>query len=174
MRLKYIKKDLALKYLDQDLKLYKSILESFKEHYESLNLLKLDNNNFFKEIHHLKGFSKNIGANELYILAEEMNKNKNRNFQVKLQEQLCSVLNEISHVFINESKTSNFSVEESKDELYEQILQGAIKNRPKKVEDPLEKLKHHNHLNSKDIDTIKKLDKEIKVYNFKNIINILS
>ncbi|AXH13401.1 Hpt domain-containing protein [Halarcobacter bivalviorum] len=176
MNLKYINKDLALKYLDYDIKLYKNILEGFKEQYTNLNFLKLEDNSFYKEVHQLKSLSKNIGANQLYKLAEDMNKNKHRELETELQEILANVLSEIERVSIQEITTTNIlnTNEESKEELFAQILNGAIKNRPKKVEEPIEKLKTLKNLTEEEKILIEKLDKEIKVYNFKNIVNILS
>ncbi|NVJ54340.1 MAG: hypothetical protein HWD90_11620 [Campylobacteraceae bacterium] len=176
MNLKYINKELALRYLDYDIKLYKNILEGFKEQYNSLDFLKLEDSSFFKEVHQLKSISKNIGANELFKLADDMNKNKNRNDEVLLQETLEEVLKEIDRLSLADiNNTTNTTCDNSsKEELFEQILNGAIKNRPKKVEEPLEKLKQKQNLTEEEKNLISKLDKEIKVYNFRNIVNILS
>ncbi|WP_417328506.1 hypothetical protein [Halarcobacter sp.] len=176
MNMKYINKELALKYLDYDIKLYKNILDGFKEQYNSLNFLKLEDTSFFKEVHQLKSISKNIGANELFKLAEDMNKNKNRKSETQLQETLENVLSEINEVSLTDiNNTTDTTCEHhTKEELFEQILNGAIKNRPKKVEEPLEKLKLNQNLTEDEKLLVSKLDKEIKVYNFRNIVNILS
>lgn len=175
MSFKYINKELALKYLDYDLNLYKNILESFKEQYKTLDFLKLEDKTFFKEVHHLKAISKNIGAKDLYLLAEEINKEKTRTKEQTLQKTLSSVLKEIPKIFTNEPESFSSNIEiETKEELIKQILDGAKKNRPKKVEEPLEKFKKLTNLNLDDKKLISILDKEIKVYNFKTIINILS
>lgn len=176
MSLKYINKELALKYLDYDINLYKNILDGFKEQYKNLDFLKLEDSSFFKEVHQLKSLSKNIGAANLYELAEKMNSKKTREEEDKLQESLYNVLDEIKKVSFTELPLykSTTHHDESKEELFEQILNGAIKNRPKKVEEPLEKLKQLNNLTSIEKELIQKIDKEIKVYNFGNIVNILS
>ncbi|RXK03055.1 hypothetical protein CRV02_02750 [Arcobacter sp. CECT 8989] len=176
MNMKYINKELALKYLDYDIKLYKNILDGFKEQYNSLNFLKLEDTSFFKEVHQLKSISKNIGANELFKIAEDMNKNKSRKSETLLQKTLENVLSEINEISLTDiNNTTKTPVEHySKKELFEQISNGAIKNRPKKVEEPLEKLKQIQNLTDDEKILISKLDKEIKVYNFKNIVNILS
>ncbi|RXJ89415.1 hypothetical protein CRV01_08000 [Arcobacter sp. CECT 8983] len=176
MNKKYINKELALKYLDYDIKLYKNILEGFKEQYYNLDFLKLEDSTFFKEVHQLKSISKNIGANELFKLADHMNKNKTRKDEILLQETLLKVLKEIDELsFIDINNTTNTTGETySKKALIEEILNGAIKNRPKKVEEPLEKLKQMQNLTKEEKLLVSKLDKEIKVYNFRNIVNILS
>jgi len=176
MNLKYINKELALKYLDYDINLYKNILDGFKEQYKNLDFLKLEDSSFFKEIHQLKSLSKNIGAANLYALAEKMNSNKTREEEDKLQEVLNNVLDEIKKVSITELPLYKYTTNESesKEELFEQILNGAVKNRPKKVEEPLAKLKQFENLTSREKEFVQKIDKEIKVYNFGNIVNILS
>lgn len=173
MILKQINKTLALKYLNNDNNLFKDILDRFKEQYMHLNFSELNNDIFFEEIHKLKSLSKNIGAENLYQLSVEINDTKNREEENLLQEILIEVLNEINTIHIEEIVIQEKSTK-SKEDLFKQILEAVIKNRPKKVEEPLSQLKQLNNLSLEEKDLIKELDKEIRRYNFKNIKNLLS
>ena len=176
MSYKYINKEVALKFLDNNIQLYKNLLEGFIEQYKDINFLNLDDPSFFKQVHQLKSISKSIGANELFNLVDDINRTKSREKEILLQKMLTDVLNTIKELSLNEINSTLCSkyTHYTKEELFEQILNGAIKNRPKKVEEPLERLKQLPNLTKGDKLLITKLDKEIKIYNFKNIITILS
>jgi len=176
MDLEYINKDLALKYLNNDLKLYQTVLKSFYDQYKNTNLLHLSNEDFFKQIHQLKSISKNIGAQKLYLLSEDINNNKTRDNEHKIQHTLYNTLNEVHHICeeqITQTKKVLNNKTYNKKELFKQILDGAQKNRPKRVEVPLMKLNSMDTLNEQEKNLVKQIEKELDVYNFKNIIEIL-
>lgn len=177
MYYKYLDKNYALKYLDNDKFLFKNILEDFFNHYKNIKLSSLENNCFFKEVHQLKSFSKNIGSEKLYLLSEEINRTQKRDKEKDLEAILVSLQKEIN-IFLQNEKTSktndNFTIEnkEKKKELFNNILLAAKKNRPKKVEDNLKELKNIK-LEENEKELLNNLNEEIRMYNFKNIVLLI-
>lgn len=178
MNLNYINKTLAMKYLDNDLQLFKAILQSFKQHYKNIDFLKLDDKEFFKQVHHLKALSKNIGAIQLFDIAYDIHITKSRATQEKLQNILKAVLKEASLVtFAKILSTENKKKQtfiKSKKQILSLLLEAAKKNRPKKVENAIMQLQSLENLDKQDLKLISKLNEELNQYNFKEIVNILS
>ncbi|RXK13550.1 hypothetical protein CP965_07035 [Halarcobacter mediterraneus] len=177
MYYKYLDKNYALKYLDNDLNLLSNILVNFLKQYKNVNLCTLQNDFFFKEVHQLKSFSKNIGSKELFLISEEINRTQNRIYEEKLQKLLSKLLEEIE-LFLKEESNMPIKNNQKKvsDEdiksLFDDILLYAKKNRPKKVEDTVDKLKNFT-LKEKEHILLAKISEEIKMYSFKNIVSLI-
>ncbi len=178
MYYKYLDKNYALKYLDNDLNLLSNILADFLNQYKNVNLCTLQNDFFFKEVHQLKSFSKNIGSKELFLISEEINRTQNRTYEEKLQRLLNKLLEEIEFflkqernlpIKNNQKKATN---DEDIKNLFDDILLYAKKNRPKRIEDTAEKLKNFT-LKEKEHILLTNINEEIKMYSFKNIVSLI-
>ena len=174
----YLDKNYALKYLNQDSVLLKAILENFFNHYKNINLSSLKDDCFFKEVHQLKSFSKNIGSKDLYLLSEEIDKTQKRTKENELKKLIALLQEEIIQFLENEKnkqEENNLVIENEvrKKELFYNILISAKKNRPKRVETNLNELKRFK-LKENEKKLLTNINEEIRLYNFKNIVSLIT
>ena len=85
----------GLKNMAGDKTLYQKIIWNFKNDYAGLDLEKLDDDQFKRTIHTIRGLSANIGATALYDLAKIMDETPDRNMVGKFHETLEQLIAEI-------------------------------------------------------------------------------
>ncbi|RLA76250.1 MAG: hypothetical protein DRG30_03265, partial [Epsilonproteobacteria bacterium] len=110
MLLKYISKkvdsseftnidsNVGIQHLDGNKKLYLKILGNFKDTYEDMNFNDLDDEEFRRVIHTMKGLSANIGAISLHKISIELDKTQDKLLLPKFCEELSKVLDELKDI----------------------------------------------------------------------------
>ena len=94
-KFKNIDTTVALKYMANDKKIFLKILEDFYLSNKNITLEELDDSEFKRSTHTMRGLSKNIGAISLYKVTQELDETQNKDLIPKFYEHLQLVMDEI-------------------------------------------------------------------------------
>ena len=95
---KNIDTKIGLGHMGENKKLYLKILNDFYNTYNSLNLNSLNEDEFKRTIHTLKGLSSNIGAIKLHNITKDLEKSNDKNLIDLFNDKLQDVINEIKDI----------------------------------------------------------------------------
>ncbi len=115
--------------------LYLKLLTDFYKIYSEIEFNNLDDEEFYRVIHTIRGLSGNIGATSLYIKATKLNNTKNKIFFNEFKNDLQLVLDELQFLIINKDKNTDKIIEVSSsktNELFESLKAALQTNRPQK------------------------------------------
>jgi len=165
----------ALKLLGGNKKLYLKILKDFYQNYKDLKFENLNDDEFKIAIHTLKGLSANIGATDLHLITKELDESKNKTHMPRVYEELGVLIDELK--VVDEDNKFDIKVKETVsydkiDKLFLELKDSAKTSRPKECLIVIDKLQGYR-LNSKDKELFSSVKRLIKVYKFKEVLEIL-
>ncbi|MEA3383555.1 MAG: ATP-binding protein [Campylobacterota bacterium] len=171
-----IDKERGLSLLAQNKKLYLKILGDFYTNYKDLNLETLDDEEFKRTIHTIKGLSANIGAISLNNIACSLEAQYSKELMLKFNIELKIVLDELEDkllVLNQSSDTSKKRIDDNiKNELLNKLKQFASKRDSKGCNKIIDNLNNYE-LDNKDKEQLYKLKELIKNRKYKNIVEMI-
>jgi len=169
--------ELGLSHLAWNKRLYLKILNDFRNNYHSLELEKMDDEEFSRTIHTIKGLSANIGASSLSDIAKQIEETLDRdtldefyNSLNRLMEELDLKLKVIKEAEVK-SETHEVSQNE-RDELFIELKEAVSTKKPKKCKLVFEKI-DACILNAEDDSFVELIKELIKKFDFKAAIALL-
>jgi HPt (histidine-containing phosphotransfer) domain-containing protein len=174
-KFQYIESEKALKYLAGNRKLYLKILANFKDTYSNFQIDTINQEEFKRAIHTLKGISANIGATKLHLKVKELDKTQNRDLIYTIYEEMKKVLEDLSLLKTEDKKETIILLELSAEKrvvLLKELKEFAQRSRTKKCKTTLEELKKYR-LNSKDKQGLEKIQEHINQYNYTDALLVL-
>ncbi|MEA3315468.1 MAG: response regulator, partial [Campylobacterota bacterium] len=180
LNFKHIDTKIGLGHLIGNNKLYIKILEKFFTDYKELNLNNLDEENYKRVLHTIKGISASIGAMQLNIISKELEVSYSNFLVNKFQDELKLIINELDIFFtLNKSNNKeNNSIEkpeieqEKRDILLNNLYESADMMELEQCQKILEKLSLYK-LNDNDNKIFEKSKIAIEEYDFDEIIEML-
>ena len=161
--------EIGLQYLNNNEKLYNKILKNFFDTYKNLNLNSLDKTQNEIEIHTLKGLSKNIGAEKLFQIINNLEpKETFANCEIIQKELLC-VIEELSRVNFIEQQNDLVLTElslEQKETLFHELYNAIKQKKPKLCNITIQEIQKYK-LSDYDTKIFENTKHEITQYNFK-------
>jgi signal transduction histidine kinase/DNA-binding response OmpR family regulator len=100
-----IDRELGLKNLQGNRKLYRKVLQVFLENYQNINLKALEDEELSRIIHTIKGLSLNIGAEKLYIVTEQLNEKREEKLLAAFDLELKKVIAELKEHLSDDNMT---------------------------------------------------------------------
>ncbi|MEA3513115.1 MAG: Hpt domain-containing protein [Campylobacterota bacterium] len=174
-KLSTIDTKVGLSHMGGNDKLYTKILNDFVSNYENINLEDLNDEEFKRTIHTLKGLSANIGAKSINQIALEIEHTKDKTLLPKLYEELNKVISESKEKLntTNLTPKTKESLEPSKrDQLFEELKVVVSSKRIKNINPVIEEIEKYQ-LESEDKELFEKVKEYIEEYEFKEAIKIL-
>jgi len=159
--------DRGLKYLSNNKKLYLKILHDFYMNYKELKLEELNNDEFKRTTHTIKGLSVNIGAKALNSMSKELDETQDKNLLPVFYKELYAVIEELKEKLQNTKEQNS-----SKPKLDAKTKEYAKKRRSKLCNDTLNKIQEYK-LSDKDKEIFEKLEALIHARKYKEIMEIL-
>ena len=173
---KNINTSIGLEYVNMNKKLYLKILNSFYTDYHHLNIENLNDEEFSRTIHTLKGLSSNIGALELNEVSIELEDTLNQELIQKFEEKLHNVLVELEEKLNTSKLVSNTILLELSDSLRDELflkLKDAVNTkRPKNCNTVIKEIESYT-LNNKDQSVFDNTKIALTKFDFKKAIEIL-
>ena len=179
LEFKFISLDsaLGLKYMAGNEKLYMKILKDFYSKYKNFDLGLLEEDEFKRAIHTLKGLSANIGATELNKVATVLDETHDKSYLAALGLELRKVLDELSSFASNDVKDDDnhkkIASQEKIEEFYYNLTEALKTSRPKTCEPIIKEIELYSmpFIQTQRFDAIKKL---VKKYKFKEALNLIN
>jgi len=165
----------GLKHLAQNKKLYLKILGDFYINYKNLNLESLEQEEYKRVLHTIKGLSANIGAIALNSITKELEEINSAELEQLFKIELDKVTQELESLPQNVEKNQEQKkqITDSKiDELFLKLKEAIKTKQPKKCEPIMQELDKYK-LSSKDTELFETIKKLIKKYKFKEAIDYL-
>ena len=170
-----IDSELGLRHLAGNKKLYIKILGDFHNNYRDYNVDDLEDAEFSRAIHTLKGLSANIGAISLCNITKEIDESQDRTNLTPLYFELGKVLEELKFTTNEDRLKNNEKIEitdTKRDELFSQLKEVVNTNRPQSCKVVIEELTRCI-LSDKDTELFNNVEKLIKKYKFKEAVSVL-
>ncbi len=167
----------GLEYLSGDKKTYLMLLHSFLKKYSDFDLDNMDEEEFARSTHTLKGLSASVGATELHAKAVEIDRSKEKTLIPGLNEALNAVLSELKEKLDLEEKEEVVSGKEvlsSGDEkaLFEALIEALESMEPQKCEEIIHSF-HTYALDDTRKQTLKQIETYIEAYDFDEAIELI-
>ena len=118
----------GLEYLANDTKIYLTLLHNFLKKYSDFDLSTMDEEEFARGTHTLKGLSASIGAGELNTLVTALDNSKDKTLIPGVNDALNEVLDELKEKLIVEEDKALDNDKEPLGEEEEEALFEALKN----------------------------------------------
>ena len=181
-KFEHIDTEYALKLVLGDKKIFINILKGFME-YKDINLEILDDTEFKRVIHTIKGISASAGALRLNKIAKELDsiilhereQTQDKVLFLEFYEELDKVTKEIEQKVINvqEKKIQKIDLSSKKrDELFINLKEAVFTKRAKNCKSIMKEFEKYN-LSEKDNDLYKEIKQLIKKFKFKDAMEIL-
>jgi len=167
--------NIGLSHMGGNEKLYLKILNDFVSNYENLNLEILNDEEFTRTIHTLKGLSANIGANTVNQIALEIEHTKDKTLLPKLYEELNKVISELKEKLNTTNSKANTKkpLDPSKrDELFNSLKEAVESKRIQKCRPIIEEIEQYQ-LNSEDKELFDIIKNYIEEFDFRSANKIL-
>jgi len=161
--------EIGLQYLNNNEKLYNKILKNFFDTYKNLNLNSLDKTHNEIEIHTLKGLSKNIGAEKLFQIINNLEPKETFTNCEIIQKELLCVIEELSRVNFIEQQNDLVLTElslEQKETLFHELYNAIKQKKPKLCNITIQEIQKYK-LSDYDTKIFENTKQEITQYNFK-------
>ncbi|MDQ7056604.1 MAG: cache domain-containing protein [Persephonella sp.] len=155
--------------------LYLKILEKFYNNYKDLRLESLNDEEFKRTAHTIKGLALNIGAVKLSEIAKELELTLNRELISDFYEELNKVLKEIKEKLIDKEKEENSEspletlTEERRKELLNSLRQFASKRRIKQIKQILDETRKYL-LTQEDRELLLEIERLLEKRDYKGIV----
>ena len=164
-----------MSHLAHNKKLYLKILNDFLEDYENLKLEDLDDEEFKRQTHTIKGLSANIGATSLHKISIKLDESQNKDLLTEFYEKLNLVINELKNKLEPLESDVNVLKEDIspnlKDELFDKLRDAIKTKRPKNCEPVLDEINKYK-LSKEDTLLFENIKKLIIKYKFKEAQNL--
>jgi HPt (histidine-containing phosphotransfer) domain-containing protein len=169
----HIDKEYALKLVLENKKIFINTLKGLYE-YKNIDLKSMDDDEFKRVVHTIKGISASAGALKLNQITKELEETGDKNYLNNFYTQLNKVVNEIEQKIIN-TKITTTKIEltkEKSEELFAKLKEAVVTKRAKNCKPIIEEFEKYNL-----VDKDKKLYNEvkglIKKFKFKNALELL-
>ena len=175
---KNIDTNLGLSHMVGNKKLYVKVLNDFKNNYKTLQLENIDNIEFQRVIHTIKGLSANIGAINLNKISSILDKTQDKNLLYDFYMELNTVLDELDKLDILEvdgKEVNSFLLELDSikiDELFSKLKEEISTKKPKKCEYIIKEIEKYK-LNEEDNLIFQNVKMLVNKYKFKEAIMVL-
>ena len=173
---KTIDTSLGLKHMAGNKKLYLKILNDFLENYKKFSLENLNNGEFKRATHTLKGLSANIGAISLHLVVKELDETMDKDMLKIVYAELEKVTQELAHDLIPpvelQIKNKKILAPSDKEALVEKLKQAALTNRPKNCETIMLEMDSYQ-LSDDENEVFKEMKFLLKKYRFKELVEKL-
>ncbi|PHS37849.1 MAG: hypothetical protein COB07_09900 [Sulfurovum sp.] len=167
----------GLGYLSGDKKIYLSLLHNFLKKYTDLNLEAMDEEEFARGTHTLKGLSASVGAGELNTLVSVLDKTKDKTLIQGVHKALEDVLNELREKLVDpedievSGDKKDLSTEDEK--VLVKTLKEALESmEPQKCEEIIKEFNTYA-LNDALKDTLAKINALIDEYDFDEALMLI-
>ncbi len=175
-----INTDSGLKHLAGNKELYLKILNDFHTNYKSIKLEGLDNEEFQRLTHTIKGLSANIGAESLFSITEKLDNTQDRALIPQFYDELKKVSDELKEklkIETNEVETEKQDIPfKIRDELLDRLEHGLKRERTQICRPVIQELFKYK-LSEKDYEILKQIKDSIDEFDFdealKNFMNIV-
>jgi len=182
LKFKNIDTELGLKHLAGNKKLYMKILKDFYENYKDLSpvglipcekLEELEDEEFKRTTHTLKGLSANIGAVNLNKITTELNETQEKQLLPKFYKELNLILEELVNIKIesNEQIKELEITTQIQDKLFSKLQKAIESKRLKRCSEVIQEIDKYR-LASADKELYDKIKEYIKKYKFKEAIKL--
>ena len=165
----------GLLYLAGNKKLYMKIIKNFYDNYNAFKIENLEEDEFKRSIHTIKGLSANMGAKSLHSMSQLLDDSQDRTLIPSFNLELKKVLNELEDVAFEkavENKDKKEISKSKKDELFEKLKEAIKTKRPKNCKPAIEDLDHYMLAEEEKI-IFEKVKSLIEKYKFIEALNIL-
>ncbi len=159
---------IGLLHMDNNHKLYIKILNDFYMDNKNLKLDNLNDEEFKRTIHTIKGLSANIGAISLNKATKELEESQNRDLLAKFYDKLYQVLNELRSLELTNNKNNLTLLKNDNNEikkLFIKLKEALLSKRPKKYKAVIQDIQKYK-LDIKEeelLNQIKVLSKKYKI-----------
>ncbi len=143
--------------------------------YKDLNFEEMNDEDFKRNIHSLKGISGSAGAKDLFNIAEKIDKTLDKTLLVELYEELSKVVEEIelSNLVEENNNDKGDLSEEHRNELFEKLKNAVQSKRIKSVVPVIEELEKYN-LSNEDKELFSQIKNLVNKFKFKQALELLS
>jgi len=167
--------EVGLSHLNNNKKLYLEILNNFYKNYKDLKLDELDNKEFKRTLHTIKGLSANIGAMELNKITKELEASEDKNLLSKFYEKLNLILNELNTLeLIHKKKSTTFlEIDNIKSKkLFIKLKDALLSRRPKQYKPMVEEIEKYK-LDDKEAEFFSQIKILVRKYKIKDAIKLI-
>ena len=171
-----INRTIGLSHVAENKSLFIKVLNNFYEDFYNINLDTLNEDEYKRTLHTLKGLSANIGAIELNNITKETEESNDKSLLPKLNDMLSKVLKELKDKLNNKSiKTDIILLElttSKRDNLFNSLKDVVNTKRVKKCEPIIEEIEKYQ-LSSEDKELFSEIKNAIDGFDFKKAIKIM-
>ena len=171
----HINKEYALKLVLGNKKIFINILKGLYE-FKDLDLESLDDEEFKRKTHTIKGISASAGALELHKIAKELDESQDKNLLPKFYEEFNKVIKEIEEKIINLQEKNKEKIEIDKtirDELFAKLKETLETKRAKNIKPIIDEIEKYE-LSNKDRELFEKIKRLTKKFKFKQALELLT
>jgi CheY-like chemotaxis protein len=165
----------ALEFLGGNKLLLKKLLTSFYADYQDFDINCIDTNDFKRVMHTLKGLSANIAADELHLLAKELESYPDESKFELFNSTLQKLINDIKSncTYLKEAQVISKTISnDDLEHLFNQLKIALNSNRIKKIKPIVEELEQC-HLRDEHKNIFQQIKININNYEFKNALNLM-
>ena len=162
---------LGLKHMNDNKKLYLSVLVNFYKTYKDLMLEELNDNDLKVTLHTVKGLSANIGAINLHKISKILDNTINKNLFSKFYDELNLVLEDLKNISLKEQNKDKLPNEEI-DKLFTDITIFAKKRRAKQIKEIIEILSNIE-LSTKQLRMLKDIQLFLDKRDYNSIVELI-
>ncbi len=165
----------GLLHLAGNKKLYMKVIKNFYYSYNNLKIENLEEDEFKRATHTIKGLSANMGAKSLHRIAQILDDSQDRTLIASFNAELKKVLDELKNIAseeISDIKDKKEISKTQKDELFEKLKVAAKTKRPKNFKSIIEDLDSYILL-EEEKSIFEKVKILIKKYKFKEALTVL-
>ncbi len=164
-----INTDSGLRHLAGNKKLYLKILKDFHTNYKSIKLEGLDDNEFQRLTHTIKGLSANIGAESLFSITKKLDETQDRSLIPQFYDELKKVFDELKEklkVETNKIETGKEDIPfKVRDELLDRLKNGIERERTQICRPVIKELFKYK-LSNKDHEILEQIKGSIDEFDF--------
>ena len=165
-------KKYALKLVLGNVNAFKIVLNGIKR-YKDVKFEELENDDFKRSMHSLKGVSASAGALKLSDLAKQIEQSLNRDLLPDFYEELNNVIDEIENKMENNTESTKVDIEDENKEILFFNLKEAVKtNRIKNITPIIDQIEKYN-LSSQDKEIFNQIKDFANKFKFKEILELL-
>ncbi|MCK5295138.1 MAG: response regulator, partial [Arcobacteraceae bacterium] len=164
---------IGLSYMNENKELYLKILNDFKNNYSNCNLDNLDNSEFQRVTHTIKGLSANIGAVELNKISKELDKTQDKDLLPKFYSELNLVISELKSLLVDKKNNNLLELsDEKRVELFDKLKKALNSNRPKQYKPIIEEIEQYQ-LDDKEEEFFNKIKSLVEKYKIADAIKLI-
>ena len=169
----HINRSIGLKYSNNNKKLYLKILQNFYSDFHDLSIERLNQEEFKRFIHTLKGLSANIGAIDLNLIIKQFEKTENKSLLNLLLNKLFLVIDELKDIGKISNKKLLVLHSTLRNQLFLDLKEAVNTKRIKKCEPIFQKIEKYK-LSNVDQQLFDCVKNDVEEYKFKSAIQILN